>query len=157
MHLKTHFKFLFNSSKISTSYAHVIFFLNTRLHCESTKIWIRPFGSTHLELQNSQTSIKICINELSYLLTVTGKRGPHVSGSACQQQRSRARCQARRRPAKLADGGVPDDGTGTNTFTSTSRVYRPTWLGLLPATKMVAAAMAVRWFGSTTRHRRRLK
>ena len=45
MHLKTHFKFLFNSSKISTTCAHVLFFLNTTLHCDSTK-----FASLHLDL-----------------------------------------------------------------------------------------------------------
>ena len=57
MHLKTHFKFLFNSSKISTSCAHVQFFLNTTFYCDSTKICLTPFGSTIVEMQNSQNSI----------------------------------------------------------------------------------------------------
>ena len=64
--LKTHFKFLFNSSKISTSSAHVIFFLNTRLHYDSTKIRITRFGSTHKEIQNSQNNIKIRTNALAF-------------------------------------------------------------------------------------------
>ena len=55
---------------------------------------------------------------------------------------------------ELADGDSSSDGSGTNTSTSNSRVYRPTWLGLLPATKTVAVAMAVQWFGPTTRRRR---
>jgi len=58
---------------------------------------------------------------------------------------------------ELANGDSFGDGSGTNTFTSNSRVYRPTWLGLLPTTKTVAAAMAVRWFGPMARHRRRPK
>jgi len=80
MRLKTPFKFLFNSSKISTSSVHVIFLLNTRLHCDSTKIRITPFGSTKMEIQNSQNSIQICTNELSFLSWVTDARDPHVSG-----------------------------------------------------------------------------
>ena len=79
MHLKTHFKFLFNSSKISTSYAHVIFLLNTRLPCESNKIWVTPFGSTNKEIQNSQNSIEIYKFELSYHYTVTDAWDPRVS------------------------------------------------------------------------------
>ena len=45
MHSQTHFKFQFNSSKFSTTSAHVIFLLNTRLHYESNKIWIISFES----------------------------------------------------------------------------------------------------------------
>ena len=58
---------------------------------------------------------------------------------------------------ELTDGDSFGDGSGTNTSTSNSRVYRPTWLGLLPTTKTVAAAMAVRWFSPTVRRRRRSK
>ena len=80
MHSKTLFKFLFNSSKISTSCAHVIFFLNTRLHCDSTKIWITSFGSTHLELQNSQNSIQTGIKWTGFWICSHWRVGP-----ACQQ------------------------------------------------------------------------
>ena len=79
MHLKTHFSFLFNSSKISISCAHVIFFLNTGLPCECNKILITPFGSTHLQLQNSQNSIEIYKFELAYHYTVTDAWDPRVS------------------------------------------------------------------------------
>ena len=71
MHLKTHFKFLFNSSKISTSSVHVIFFLNTTLQYDPTKIGITPFGSTNLEIQNSQNSIQNWKFELAFEQTVT--------------------------------------------------------------------------------------
>ena len=108
MHLKTHFKFLFNSSKISTSCAHVIFFLNTRLHCEPTKIWITPFGSTHLELQNSQNNIKICINEVAFESNSHWQQGP-----ACQlgplvsdSETGEAHATARQRwSSPMASGG----------------------------------------------------
>ena len=87
MHLKTHFKFLFYSSKISTSWAHVIIFLNTRLHCDSTKISLTPFGSTTLEIQKSQNSItKLHLKSIQkfYELLTGGSRG--VNGSTGQSQ-----------------------------------------------------------------------
>ena len=76
MRLKTHFKFLFNSSKISTSSVHVIFFLNTRLHHDPNKIGITPFGSTNLEIYILQNNIKTGIFELSYCSTVTNVWDP---------------------------------------------------------------------------------
>ena len=50
MHLKTHFKVLFNSSKISKTNAHIIFLLNTRHDQELNKIGTIAFGPTKLEL-----------------------------------------------------------------------------------------------------------
>ena len=50
MHLKTHFKVLFHSSKISKTIAHIIFLLNTRPYQELNKIGTITFGSTKLEL-----------------------------------------------------------------------------------------------------------
>ena len=58
MHLKTHFKFLFNSSKTSTTSVHVILFLNTRLHHDPNKIGTTEFGSTKLEIQILQNNIQ---------------------------------------------------------------------------------------------------
>ena len=92
MHLKTHFKFLFNSSKISTSCAHVLFFLNTTLYYNSTKICLTPFGSTTMEMQNSQNSITNLhlksILKLYELLT-GGSRG--VNGPTGQSQPKQGR------------------------------------------------------------------
>ena len=58
MHSQTHFKFQFNSSKFSTTSAHVIFFLNTRLHYDPNKIRSTQFGSTNLEIYILQNNIK---------------------------------------------------------------------------------------------------
>ena len=97
-----------------------------------------------MEIQNSQNSIQNYINELSYLLTVTGKRGPHVSGSACQRQRSRARCQVRWRPAELADG--EDFGDTKATY----MIYVMRWfdwcyqLELRPSGGSLSSVMAAR-------------
>ena len=58
MYLKTHFKFLFNSSKNYTITADVIFFLNTRLHSDPNKIGLTQIGSTKLEIQILQNAFK---------------------------------------------------------------------------------------------------
>jgi len=50
MYPKTHFKVLFNSSRISKTCAHIIFLLNTRHDQELNKIGTITFGSTKLEL-----------------------------------------------------------------------------------------------------------
>ena len=92
MHLKTHFKFLFNSSKISTSCAHVLFFLNTTLHCDSTKICLTPFGSTTLEIQKSQNSItNLHLKSILklYELLIGGSSG--VNGPTGQSQPKQGR------------------------------------------------------------------
>ena len=92
MYLKTHFKFLFNSSKISTTCAHVLFFLNTTLHCDSTKINLTPFGSTTLEIQKSQNSItKLHLKSIQkfYELLTGGSRG--VNGPTGQSQPKQGR------------------------------------------------------------------
>ena len=81
--------FLFNSSKIFTSRIHVIFFLNTRLPYDPNKIGITPFGSTNLEIQNSQNSIQICNFELAFEQTVTSTRGPHVSRTRMSVRQNR--------------------------------------------------------------------
>ena len=92
MHLKTHFKFLFNSSKIYTTCAHVLFFLNTTLHCDSTKICLTPFGSTTLEIQKSQNSItKLHLKSIQkfYELLTGESRG--VNGPTGQSQPKQGR------------------------------------------------------------------
>ena len=58
MYLKTHFKFLFNSSKNYTISVDVIFFLDTRLHLDPNKIGLTQIGSTKLEIQFLQNAIK---------------------------------------------------------------------------------------------------
>ena len=49
MNLKTHFKFQFKSSKISTS-VNIIFFLNTTLPKEHYKIYFTNLGATKLKI-----------------------------------------------------------------------------------------------------------
>ena len=85
-------------------------------------------------------------------------RGTRVSADPTRQRdENRGGARDGAAAVELADDDSSSDGSGTNTSTSNSRVYRPTWLGLLPTTKTVAAAMAVRWFDPTARHRRRPK
>ena len=60
MHLKTHFKVLFNSSKISKTCAHIIFLLNTRHYQELNKIGTITFGSTKLDLHIFESCTQIC-------------------------------------------------------------------------------------------------
>ena len=144
MHLKTHFKFLFNSSKISTSSAHILFFLNTRLHCDSTKIGITPFGSTKMEIQNSQNSIQIWTNALAFRSWVTDARDPQnrrarMSSAPKQGTDAALCCSAEASPAVRFSG----DEEGTSVYASTSRadwppkprLYRP-----LGASAMATAA-----------------
>ena len=50
MHLKTHFKSLFKSAKISTVSAKIIFLLNTTLPSEHYKIYFINLGATKLEI-----------------------------------------------------------------------------------------------------------
>ena len=59
MHLKTHFKFQFNSSKTSTTSVHVIFFLNTTLQYDPNKIGATQFGFIKLEIQFLQNNNQI--------------------------------------------------------------------------------------------------
>ena len=81
--------------------------------------------------------------------------GTRVSADpTCQRDENRGGARDGAAALELADSDSSGDDSGTNTSTSNSRVYRPTWLGLLPTTKTVAAAMAVRWFGPTARRRR---
>jgi len=89
MHSKTLFKFLFNSSKISTKCAQDIFFLNTRPNCESNKIGSTQFGSTNWELQKSQIGIQNCIFELSLRTTATDVWDPAVSRPHRSARRNR--------------------------------------------------------------------
>ena len=121
MHSKTLFKFLFNSSKISTKCAQDIFFLNTRPNCESNKIGSTQFGSTNWELQKSQISIQNCIFELAYWVWLTDNRDPLVRGprlSAKQKQgttRDGAEAALARRRRELRRGQwhwrAPSDDT----------------------------------------------
>ena len=84
MHLKTHFKVLFNSSKISKTCAHIIFLLNTRHDQELNKIETITFGSTKLELSNLQNWIQNWRKWTSFFLYChwypgpTEQKGPHV-------------------------------------------------------------------------------
>ena len=109
MHLKTHFKFLFNSSKISTSCAHVLFFLNTTLHYDSTKICLTPFGSTTVEMQNSQNSITNLhlksILKLYELLT-RGSRGVNGPTGQSQPKQGRSLTGHRSMTARIPAKGV---------------------------------------------------
>ena len=50
MHLKTHFKFQFKSSKNSTTSVKIIFFLNTTLPKEHYQIYFIIFEATKLEI-----------------------------------------------------------------------------------------------------------
>ena len=91
MHLKTHFSFLFNSSKISISCAHVIFFLNTRLHCESKK-----FESHHLDLhiwsyKIHNTAFKTGNLNYPFEQIVTDAWGPRVSRTRLSVRRKQGR------------------------------------------------------------------
>ena len=102
MYLKTHFKFLFNSSKNYTISADVIFFLDTRLHSDPNKIGLTQIGSTKLEIQILQNAFKNWTNELSYWIWVTDGRDPHVS---------RVHASATR---KTGDGGLSGETKGTS-------------------------------------------
>ena len=63
MHSKSHFKFQFKSSKISTVSVKIIFFLNTSLPKEHYQIYFTIFEATKLEIQILQNSTKSGINE----------------------------------------------------------------------------------------------
>ena len=76
MHSKTHLKFQFNSSINSTTSAHIIFFLNTRPHCDPNKIGSTQFGSTNLEIWNLQNNIQNWKFELSYVTGSHWRVGP---------------------------------------------------------------------------------
>ena len=58
MHSKTHFKFPFKSSKISTVSINTIFFLNTRLPKEHYQIYFTIFEAIKLEVQLLQNNIE---------------------------------------------------------------------------------------------------
>ena len=84
MHSKTHFKFPFKSSKISTVSIKTIFFLNTRLPKEHYQIYLTIFEATKLEIQLLQNSTKSGINELSYTLTTADRWDPLDRGPTRQ-------------------------------------------------------------------------
>ena len=65
MHLKTHFKVLINSSKISKTGAHIIFLLNTRHDQEPNKIRTTSFGSIKLELPIFEMVHQNCEKQLN--------------------------------------------------------------------------------------------
>ena len=65
MHLKTHFKVLINSSKISKTCAHIIFLLNTRHDQEPNKIITTSFGSIKLELHIFEMVHQNCEKQLN--------------------------------------------------------------------------------------------
>ena len=85
MHLKTHFKFQFNSSKNYTTSVHVIFFLNTRLHYDPNKIRTTKFGFIKLEIQFLQNINPFWNNWASFWIHShchegsTHQLGPHGS------------------------------------------------------------------------------
>ena len=124
MHLKTHFKFQFKSSKNSTTSAHVIFLLNTTLHCDSTKISITPFGSTKLYIQILQNSIKMSTNELASLdlshwrLGPTGQGTPHVSSTKTEH----GGCDGAGM-VQLTGGYFSGENKGTGVFYSSIRAH----------------------------------
>ena len=124
--------------------AHILFFLNTRLHCDSTKIRITPFGSTKMEIQNSKNSIQIWTNALAFRSWVTDARDPQnrrarMSLAPKQGSDAALRCSAEASPAVRFSG----DEEGTSVYASTShddwppkpRLYRP-----LGASAMATAA-----------------
>ena len=84
MHSKTHFKFPFKSSKISTVSIKTIFFLNTRLPKEHYQIYFTIFEATKLEIQLLQNSTKSGIIELSYTLTAADRWDPLDRGPTRQ-------------------------------------------------------------------------
>ena len=97
MHLKTHFKFQFNSSRNSTTHAHIIFFLNTILHQDPNKIGTTQFGSTKLHLSFFKVGIQICKNELAFYSTDTDRRDPPASWAHMSMKRNIATARNRRR------------------------------------------------------------
>ena len=93
MHLKTHFKVLFNSSKISKTCAHIIFLLNTRHYQELNKIGTITFGSTKLDLHIFESCTQICEkqnkqnkkeNLISYWASPIGLGGPRLRAHTAQ-------------------------------------------------------------------------
>ena len=79
MHLKTHFKFPFKSSKNSTTKASIIFFINTTLLKEHYKIWFTNFGSPELNLSNFKDAHKTRNKWTSFCTAVTDNGDPLVS------------------------------------------------------------------------------
>ena len=116
MHSQTHFKFQFNSSKISTTSVHVIFFLNTRLHYDPNKIGTTQFGSTKLEIQILQNNIQIWKFELAFEYTVTVTRGPHVSWACMAVKQKQGRWL-----------GTVRDRRSSPTVASPTTTAAPTW------------------------------
>ena len=58
MHSKTHFKFPFNSAKISTVSVNTIFLLNTTLPKEHYQIYFTIFEATKLDISILQNRVK---------------------------------------------------------------------------------------------------
>ena len=98
MHSKTHLKFQFNSSINSTTSAHIIFFLNTRPHCDPNKIGSTQFGSTNLEIRNLQNNIQNWKFELSYVTGSHWRVGPgcQPNPTVSETEQGRRRLMARR-------------------------------------------------------------
>ena len=98
VHSKTHFKFPFKSSKISTKLANIIFFINTTLHPDPNKIWTNRFGSTQLHLsifKDTHETGNKWASFLSWCHWQAGPTGQWPHTSAKQEQ-------SRRRRTKLA-------------------------------------------------------
>ena len=123
MHSKTHFKFPFKSSKISTVSIKTIFFLNTRLPKEHYQIYFTIFEATKLEIQLLQNSIEtwnICTILLlngHWQAGPTRQRGPRVSdkktGDGSLDDAA---------TAKLTDGGSSGDSESTGVLSAMRRL-----------------------------------
>ena len=100
MHLKTHFKVLFHSSKISKTCAHLIFLLNTRHDQEHNKIGSTQFGSTKLELHIFESCTQFCEkqNKQNQKQEINFATGPARTDPAAREF-ALARPKTRRSPA----------------------------------------------------------
>ena len=143
MHSKTHFKFSFKSSKISTVSIKNIFFLNTRLPKEHYQIYFTIFEATKLEIQLLQNSIEIW-NICTILLLnghwqagPTRQRGPRVSDKKTGDGSLDGAATA-----KLTDGHNSGEANGTGAFLATIRTYPYPFLDRYHALAMTASAMA---------------
>ena len=104
MHSKAHFKSLFNSPKISTVSAKVIFLINIKLPNEHYKIYFTNLGATKLKIQNSQNKSKSGIFELALNTAVADRWDPVVRGPHTSVTRSRAAALLGSARLRLIDG-----------------------------------------------------
>ena len=79
IHLKTHFKFQFNSPRNFTTSAHFIFFLHTTLYQDPNKIGTTQFGFIKLDIQFLQN-----INQIWVIWTILWILSHCQAGSTCQ-------------------------------------------------------------------------